>query len=390
MGISALAGIAVRILTRFDVRAGKTLPTEARLADARSFLVLRYERALGSAVNATVMFEALRRLKPDAHITVACNSLSFEVLQGNPFIDELILTPDPATHFASAALRALAGVWRESRVFDCLITSCDDRPRIEMLALLLGRRLRVGHGPERTFDHALHEEGLSSVITEHLRVVQLFGAIEAPPIPRVFYGNMDVARVRAKLVAAGWDGARPLVVIISQGSGGQPTEWYEDRFALVADRLAERYGAGIVFTGVADQAVAIDRIRSAMAEPSINLAGAISIAELSALIAISGLIVTLDTGTMHLARGCDTPMVVIASAWQPAHLWLAPLQGDRVMILRRDHVPCALCAKFYCATRECLDEITVDDVMAAASRLLETSAGAAVGADRTSRTKSTD
>ena len=67
MGISALAGIAVRILTRFDVRAGKTLPTEARLADARSFLVLRYERALGSAVNATVMFEALRRLKPDAH-----------------------------------------------------------------------------------------------------------------------------------------------------------------------------------------------------------------------------------------------------------------------------------------------------------------------------------
>jgi ADP-heptose:LPS heptosyltransferase len=369
---SGIAAAAARALKLLDAggRDGD-LPVAARLAGARTFLVLRYESALGSAINATVLFEALRRLKPNAHIAVVCGRLCFEVLKGNPFIDEFIVTADPREHFLRAVFEALRAVRWGRRRFDCLITSCDDRPRIETMALLLGRGLRIGHGPEGAFHVAFRETGQSSVISEHLRIAQVFGRVDTLAVPRVVFTPPDAAAARAKLIESGWDGAQPLFLFASQGSGGQPTEWYEDRFAIVADRLARQYRAAIVFAGSADQGRAIDRIRSAMHSPSINLAGLTTIGELSALVSMSDLMVTLDTGSMHLARGWGTPMVVIASAWQPVHQWLQPLIGDRVEILRRDHVPCALCAKFYCATRECLDEITTEDVIAAALRMLE-------------------
>jgi ADP-heptose:LPS heptosyltransferase len=369
---SGIVGAAARALKIIDDRNRKgDLPLAMRLAGAQTFLVLRYESALGSAINSTVLFEALRQLKPDAHIAVVCSRLCFEVLKGNPFINEFIVTADPRENFPRAAFEALRAVRWGQRRFDCLITSCDDRPRVETMALLLGRGLRIGHGPEGLFHIAFRETGQSSVISEHLRVAQVFGRIDTPPVPRVCFTPRDTATVRTKLLDSGWDGAQPLFLFASQGSGGQPTEWYEDRFAIVADRLAERYRGAIVFAGSADQGTAIDRIRSMMRSPGSNFAGLTTIGELSALVSMADLMVTLDTGSMHLARGWGTPMVVIASAWQPAHLWLQPLVGDRVEILRRDHVPCALCAKFYCATRECLDEITADDVIAAALRMLE-------------------
>jgi ADP-heptose:LPS heptosyltransferase len=369
IGRSRLIDVAVRVFRLFDNREDDDLPIASRLAGAQSFLVLRYEIALGSAVSASSVFEALRRVRPDAFIAVACNRLCFDVLKGNPFIDKLILTADPPEHFGRAARDALWAVWRGGRRFDCLITSGDGRRKIEALALLLGRGLKIGHGPARTYDIALNENPALSVSADHLRAIELFGAIGTPPVPRLYAAPSDEAVISEKLVRLGWNGVQPLFVFASQGSGGQPTEWPDERFVAVADRLADGYGARIVFTGSAGQRTAIDRLCAAMRHASVNLAGETTLAELAALIAKSRLVVTLDTGTMHLAAGARVPMVVIASAWQPAHLWL-PLGNDHAHVLRRDHVPCALCGKFYCATRECLDEITVDDVVAAAAEIL--------------------
>lgn len=366
---AGLMDIAARMLKLFD-RHGPDDDVGASLAAAQTFLVLRYERALGSAINAAVLFEALRRVKPDAHVAVVCNRLSFDVLKGNPFIDELILTVDPRSNFARAVFGALRGIRLGKRRFDCLITSGDDRPRIEAMALMLGRGLRIGHGPGRTFHVPFQGDATLSVIADHLRVVQAIGEIGAPPAPRVYYTPSDTASVREKLIGMGWDGERPLFVFASQGSGGQPTEWYEDRFVNVADRLADQYLGQVAFTGSPDQASAIDRIRAGMRNGSVNLAGLTTIPELSALISMSDLLVTLDTGTMHFGRGVETPMVVIASAWQPAHLWL-PSDSDRVRILRRDTISCTPCGEFYCATRACLDEIIADDVTAAAFGILK-------------------
>ena len=100
-----------------------------------------------------------------------------------------------------------------------------------------------------------------------------------------------------------------------------------------------------------------------MPEKGISVAGKTTIAELAALLAQCDLIVSLDTGTFHVARAVGLPGVVIAPAWQSPLEWL-PVQSERYRVLRgpsiRDIPP-----------DYSIGEISVEQVCDAAQNLLE-------------------
>jgi len=73
------------------------------LSAARRFLFLQYDTALGSAVTATPIYEALRLAMPDAYIAVACHGISQQALKHNPNLDEIFVTPDPLKEWRRAA-----------------------------------------------------------------------------------------------------------------------------------------------------------------------------------------------------------------------------------------------------------------------------------------------
>jgi ADP-heptose:LPS heptosyltransferase len=107
-----------------------------------------------------------------------------------------------------------------------------------------------------------------------------------------------------------------------------------------------------------------------MRAPSINLAGKTTIPELAGVACQADLMISVDTGTLHIGRALGVPMVILASAYQTPTEWL-PLGHEKFLILRRDYVPCALCWKSSCATMECMQEISVDDVVEAVEKQFE-------------------
>jgi ADP-heptose:LPS heptosyltransferase len=349
---------------------------DGRTAARDRFLFLHYETPLGSAVCATPVFAALRRHYPQARVVVACGPVVADVLRHNPHVDRLIPTADPTRRFAAAVADLRRAIAPEG-IFDHLVTTYDNaRPTLTAFSLFARARRRVGFSLAPAFyDLALEPDPALGTIANNLRALTPFGiglpnAGGPTPDPEVPFSAGDLERVSALLAAQGVARDAPLVVFVTQTSGGQPSRWYDERLARVADHVSLRAGGQVVFVGAARDAAGIDAIRRAMTRPGVSLAGATSVPEMAALLAGSDLAVCLDTGPMHVARAAGVPMVVVAPAWQPAYEWL-PLGLDRCRILRLGDLPCAGCRKFVCATRECMDGIAAHDVEAAVDAMLD-------------------
>jgi ADP-heptose:LPS heptosyltransferase len=177
--------------------------------------------------------------------------------------------------------------------------------------------------------------------------------------PAVYFTASDLATA-TQLAHEANPEARPLTAFVMQGSGGQRTGWHDGRFAAVI-RHVESLGHAVIFLGTASDAENIDRIRSLGASQGQSLAGRTTIPQLAALLCLCDLLITVDTGTMHMGRAADVPMVVLGPSWQKPLEWL-PLGKPNVHILRgkdRESVP----------PEYRLDEIAVGDVVAAVDDL---------------------
>jgi ADP-heptose:LPS heptosyltransferase len=182
-----------------------------------------------------------------------------------------------------------------------------------------------------------------SQIGNNLRLVEalghgsaLIGQLELNPEllePQIFPSVADLDTAHTLLRQEGIDESRPIAVFITQTSGKQLKSWREDRFRAVAETLHQEQGMQIVFAGTASESPSIDALRKVFSFSTANVAGRTSLQELSALLSLADVALTLDTGPMHLARAVRLPMVVIAPAWSPAIEWL-PLGNPRVRILK--------------------------------------------------------
>jgi ADP-heptose:LPS heptosyltransferase len=353
----------VRLLTRsFEERW-----TPSKLKSAKRFLFLQYETALGTAVHATPAYEALRNAVPDAMIAVACNGLPYEVLKYNPNIDAIIQTPHPLNHWPQTVLFFITKFWKARGQYDCVITdSGNRRSRFALLAFLTGVRCRVGFKTSFNLNHAsLAYDLQKSVLANNLDIIGLFGHRCAPLEPAVYFSQLEVARVNSILRKQGIRDEKPIVAFQTQTSGGEPNQWYDDRFVKLADKFYHATGAQIVFVGAKSENDRIENIRAAMTSPSYSAVGQTDIAALAALLGRCDLLITLDTGTMHVGRSVNVPMVVIAPAKNPLFEWLPP-ERDNVRVLIRKDIACAGCRKIFCATRECMDQIHPEEVLQAA------------------------
>lgn len=159
-------------------------------------------------------------------------------------------------------------------------------------------------------------------------------------------------------------GSRPIVV--APGASAAARRWDPDRFAATARRIAARTGRGVLVTGSAAEAPAVERVAAGV-PGSIPLAGMTDLPELAALVARSGLVLTGNTLAMHLADAFDRPVVVAYSGTDLESHW-APRRAPAVLFRRP--TPCAPCLRFDCPIGlPCLD-LDPDELAAAAVRLL--------------------
>lgn len=329
---------------------------------APRFLLLQYEIPLGTAAIGTALPAAIKARRPDAWITVAAAGLPANVLKSSPYVDELIVTPHPLKAFPAALRFFLMRVWPRRRQFDYVLAdSGNQRSKTSLLAIASGVRRRVGFAVRpRLFHTGLTIDPALSNIDNSLKVLDAVGLPGPAQGPAIHFSPADLGKAEA-LIAEGGVGRGPVIAMVTQTSKGHPNAWFDDRWIDLSRRLIDALNARLIFIGAKADQPAIDAIRQGVKAPTLSVAGRTDIPELAALMSQCDLVVSIDTGGLHVARGVNAPTVVLGHSATPKHQWL-PLDQPLFRILLHDHVPCALCRKPSCATRECMQESTVDMV----------------------------
>lgn len=156
--------------------------------------------------------------------------------------------------------------------------------------------------------------------------------------------------------------------VVHPGASAPSRRYPPELFAEAAALLVRRHGVRVVFTGSREEIPLVEHIRGRMRAPSDSLAGRLDVPELAGLIAAAGVLVSNNTGPVHLAAGVGTPVAVLYALTNPQHTpWAVPSR-----VLNRD-VPCRNCYQSVCPTghHECLLGVPPDEVASAAAELLE-------------------
>ncbi|HEX2101422.1 MAG TPA: glycosyltransferase family 9 protein, partial [Candidatus Synoicihabitans sp.] len=143
---------------------------------------------------------------------------------------------------------------------------------------------------------------------ERLRMLEAVALAGARPVdldPRIVVTPRDIAELSALIELP----ERPLVVL-QPGATDVRRRWSPERFAAVGDALAEA-GATIVVNGGPGERELTAQVAAAMRAPAIDFEGKLSVSGLVALLAKSRLLVSNDTGPLHLAQALGTPSVGI-------------------------------------------------------------------------------
>lgn len=336
------------------------------LGAGSTVLYAQFERPLGCCVHGTPLVQAIHAAAPGVKVIVATQGPGAATLRHHPGIDRLIeIESNPVGSFGN--VRSAAGELRarlaELKIApDVVVQDASSRRSASALfAALLRLAPTVGFGDAPAlYDRFLSYDPGLSLIDNNLRIVGALGSRPRHLEPAVFFDSTELARARELLRGIRSEGAG-VIGFVLQGSGGQRTGWHPERFADVIAEM-ERRGFASVFLGTAGDQEGIEAVQALANSRGLSLAGRTSISEAAAVLALCDLLITVDTGTMHLGRSVSVPMVVLGPSWQRPLEWL-PLGVENVRILRgpdRDDVPPGYQ----------LDEIGVGDVLNAADELL--------------------
>jgi ADP-heptose:LPS heptosyltransferase len=164
---------------------------------------------------------------------------------------------------------------------------------------------------------------------------------------------------------------RPLIVVhpgCSMPARTYPWEMYTD----VVDLLVERLDATVLLTGTEDEHALVERIcarRDAAAHISVlSVAGMLPFPAFCALVEAADLVVTNNTGPMHVAAAVKTPVVALFALTNPPQQW-GPWRVPHRQLYH--DVPCRICYSRICPYgHECLRLVTPQSVVEAAAELV--------------------
>jgi len=302
----------LRLLKRLDGR--RTSCADFDPAQVRSILLIS-STALGDTVLSTAAMNAVRRRYPEARIVALIHRAYVKLFRNHPALDDVISY--------RGGWRGFFGLVRILRWydFDLALILHGNEPQATPLAYLSGARF-IFKLPNRNrfrfllsnaeplrgreeFRHGLDQRlavaGLADVPTVGARM-----SLPSPPA---------IGRLADDWL--GSDRSHPLIGFQS-GASSRSRMWPEAHFAELARRLALRFpDIGFVLTGSPDEAARCRRIAAAVGPTARVAAGALPIEALPALVARLTLLVSGDTGTLHLAVAMDVPTVGLFAVSHP-------------------------------------------------------------------------
>ena len=348
---------------------------------AQRILIVRLS-ALGDVVHVLPLLDALRRARPEAHIGWLVEERAASLLEGHPQLDRVWVHPRRQISSLLSRGRAWAALQTFRRFLAPLRAAgyelaidVQSNLRSSALALASGASQRIGFDAPFAKEGSrwLHTRSVRPAGEPQLKVLRNLRLLE--PL------GIDTAGVRARLAVpertqvwtegGGPDARGPRVALHPGVSDfGAIKRWAPERYGALAQRLHQGCGADVLVTwGPGDrplaEAVAAASDGAARVAPETR-----SILELAALLAAGDLVVGSDTGPVHLAAALGVPVVGLYGPKDPAVYapWDARTGGAAATVWKNVH--CSPCTLRRCNNVICMPAIQVEDVEAAARRIL--------------------
>jgi len=334
-------------------------------SDIRRILV-RQVNWVGDAVLTLPAIEALGRRFPGAEIVVLARSWVGGLFVGHPIVDRVV-------ELKSAGLRhSIFGRWHLARSlsrerFDLavLFPNSFDAALVPWLA---GIPRRVGYSTDGRgwmLTDPLEKRSTPSrphQVERYLAIVRALGGGDGPSIPRLSVPAEAQKKADQTLRDHGVQEREPIVAVNPGSIYGSAKRWPAARFAAVADALVASRGVRILLIGSEAERPVLEQVARNTGFPVVNLAGRTDLSALMGVLAQARLLVSNDTGAMHVAAAVGTPVLAI---FGPTDAEATGPLGQSTRLLRQP-VPCSPCLLRECPIdHRCMTRIAVDQVVQA-------------------------
>jgi heptosyltransferase-2 len=381
-----------------------------------SHILVRGTNWLGDAVMTTPALLRLREKFPEAHVALLTPEKLSDLWIGHPAIDETItFAPGEDVFSVARKLRrpgeVFAGAVHEgnhSATFDlALVLPNSPRSAIETWLARIPQRIgyarpwrnffltqtvpsraeavkmrklpvaeikrRTDAAPVSDFSETTSEKGATPVprprshqIHEYLHLVAALGANPQPLPPQLFIAPDVIETARKKFELT--DITQPIFGLNPGAEYGPAKRWPVERFIAAAREIQKQMDCvWLLFGGRGDAAIT-SQIASALHASRFtlhDLAGKTSLRELMALLKLCRVLLTNDTGPMHVAAALGTPVVAPFGSTSP-ELTGPGLPGDTPHRLLKSNAPCSPCFLRECPIDfRCMNGISVDGVVEA-------------------------
>lgn len=335
-------------------------------------LVVRL-RSIGDTVLSTPSLFALKRFLPNASVDILLEDWVAPVLDGFPYIDNVITLERKNTTARARVARRL-----RAHRYD-VVYNLHGGTTATLLTRATGARHRVGY---RTYQYARLHNHLSPSssslwgqdkthsVEQQLALLGWTGVpVSDRPATRLAVTDEAAAATAGRLQASGLTDA-PFAVI-HPAAAFATKQWAADKFGRVADELARR-DLGVVAITTPEETEIVDELkRTSSAE--VTAFTDLSLPEITALLARARLFVGNDSGIAHIAAAVATPAVVIFGSSNIAH-WRPWASAASEVVY--EELECQPCHGYFCEKfdePECIKRVPVERVLAATERVLRES-----------------
>jgi ADP-heptose:LPS heptosyltransferase len=346
----------------------------------RKIVVLR-ANGIGDLMFSMPALDALRAAHPHAEIVLLGAAHHHELLANRPGpVDRVETVPiwpgvrgAPGQPVDEAEIGRFFTRMRDEE-FDVAIQMHGGGAHSNAFLMRLGARLNVGLRADDAppLDRWVRYVYFQPEVLRYLEVVALLGVTPTRIEPRFAVTDDDRRAVRDVWQPVGSRGS----VVLNPGATDSRRRWSGDRFARVGDAVAA-LGFDVVVSGGCEDVKLAEEVVAAMGHPATSVAGRLSLPGLVGLLADAALVVSNDSGPLHLAAAVGTPTVGI--------YWCGnALNGGPTIVHRHRkaiswQLTCSVCG-VDCTTGGCehgasfVDRVTVDEVVREALDVLEVTA----------------
>ena len=372
-----------------DLSAEEVYQKALRILDDRTrsgnpkILVVRLDR-IGDAVLSLPAIQELRNRFPDALISVLLRPQTQELLEGHPAVDEVIAydyEKGSRHSFPFGYFQLLEEIIR--RRFDVAFI-LHPGIRSTLLPFLAGIPYRIGYkaGPGFLLSAAVQDNRRTGQKHESdyaLDMVRAFppkNAAESSPfspatLPRIFVSGFESDEMRKRLAAESISCAEEKLIAVHPGASCPSKRWGLERFEILAKQILKEFPHRLVMIGGNEEVEMGRTLTQALGKRAMDFTGKLSLKELAALLGHCELLLSNDSGPVHVAAAVGTPVISLFGRNQAGlspRRW-RPLGSGHAVIQKE--VGCVVCLAHECTIEfECLKAIGVEDVLNAVRKIL--------------------